>query len=370
MVLTRRTLNSSSCAQPLKTGTESRNQWKGPAVRSSIYDRMLDSVRIYQTPSTDPNLRVSELDVELIHTLLGTEQPVPCDSLFDDCLFEKTMEAIATRNEARVIKEISQLFTPSPEQLARRGATHLEPLIENVDESWSNCIPLLKAHRPRPDFSVGLKPTALTPHEIEKLGPFIGEWSTWSSVVATDRMYFPFLTAEAKCGNEALAVADRQNAHSASIAVNAVVRLYRAVSRERELHRRILAFSLSHDNRTVRISGHYPVINGPDTAFYRHIVHNFDVGVLMGKEKWTAYRFTKNVYDIFFPLHLERIRAAIAGLPEPDVFSATSLSRLSVVEANLGPSTLDSAKVVSDEDFSSDTAKPALKRRKGKKAVE
>jgi len=54
--------------------------------------------------------------------------------------------------------------------------------------------------------------------------------------VATDEMYFLFLTSEVKCGNEALNIADRQNAHSASVAVNAVVELYRAVSLQDELH--------------------------------------------------------------------------------------------------------------------------------------
>jgi hypothetical protein len=37
-----------------------------------------------------------------------------------------------------------------------------------------------------------------------------------------------------------------------------------------------------------------------------------------GKEKWTAYRFTKNVYDIWMPTHLERICSVIDKLP-PDL---------------------------------------------------
>jgi hypothetical protein len=51
----------------------------------------------------------------------------------------------------------------------------------------------------------------------------------------------------------------------------------------------------------VRIYGHYPVINGKDTTYYRHPIHKFDFTALDGKEKWTAYKFTKNVYDICFP---------------------------------------------------------------------
>lgn len=93
------------------------------------------------------------------------------------------------------------------------------------------------------------------------------------------------LRPEVKCGNEALNIADRQNAHSASVAVNAVVELYRAVSRQEELHRKILAFSVSHDNEAVRIYGHYPLINEKDTSFYRHPIKKFDFTSEDGKEK-------------------------------------------------------------------------------------
>lgn len=58
-------------------------------------------------------------------------------------------------------------------------------------------------------------------------------------------MYFPFLTAGVKCRKAALDIADRQNAHSMTLSVRGVVRLFRLVKREEELHRRILEFSVS-----------------------------------------------------------------------------------------------------------------------------
>ena len=42
------------------------------------------------------------------------------------------------------------------------------------------------------------------------------------------------------------------------------------MKREKELDREILAFSISHDHTSVRIYGHYPVIKGDKTTFYRH----------------------------------------------------------------------------------------------------
>lgn len=106
-------------------------------------------------------------------------------------------------------------------------------------------------------------------------------------------MYFPFLMCEVKCGAAALDFADRQNAHSMTIAVRAVVELFRYVKREKELNREILAFSISHDHRTVRIYGHYTLIDGNNTTFYRHPIHSFDFRALVGKEKWTAYKFNR-----------------------------------------------------------------------------
>ncbi|KAK5260450.1 hypothetical protein LTR96_011902 [Exophiala xenobiotica] len=61
-----------------------------------------------------------------------------------------------------------------------------------------------------------------------------------------------------------------------TLAVRGVVELFRLVKREQELHQEILAFSISHDNETVRIYGHYPVIEGKKTSFYRHTIRKFD----------------------------------------------------------------------------------------------
>ncbi len=103
--------------------------------------------------------------------------------------------------------------------------------------------------------------------------------------MATDEMYFPFLTSKVKCDNEALNIADRQNAHSAAVAANAVVELYRLVSRQDELNQKILTFSISHDNEAVRMYEHYALINEKDTSFYRHSIKKFDFISDNGEEK-------------------------------------------------------------------------------------
>jgi hypothetical protein len=142
--------------------------------------------------------------------------------------------------------------------------------------------------------------SAFTNNQLEKLTPFVSEVTdTFTSYfIATWQLYFPFLTCKVKCGAAALDIADRQNAHSITLAVRATVELFRLVKREKELHQKILAFSVSHDHRTVRIYGHYPMINREKTTFYRHSIREFSFTELDSKEKWTAYKFTKSVYNI------------------------------------------------------------------------
>jgi hypothetical protein len=70
-----------------------------------------------------------------------------------------------------------------------------------------------------------------------------------------------------------------------TMAVKSVVELFKLVKREKELHREILAFSISHDHRTVRIYGHYFVIDENKTIFYRYSIHEFSFTALNSKEK-------------------------------------------------------------------------------------
>ncbi|KAI9788165.1 MAG: hypothetical protein M1816_007211 [Peltula sp. TS41687] len=246
--------------------------------------------------------------------LLEASQDVPERSRFSDRVFKSTCRRLRNRNEAKVIDKIARLIVPSAEDHADFGAEHLEKLVETVNEGWENSIPVTKT-RPQPDYAVGFDRSAFTEEQLNKLQPWVGELTETSFFMATYYMYFPFLTCEVKCGAAALDVADRQNAHSMTLAVRAIVELFRLVKREKELDREILAFSVSHDHRSVRIYSHYPVINGKDTKYYRHPIREFSFTELDGKEKWTTYQFTKNVYDRWMPGHLGRILSAIDEIP-------------------------------------------------------
>ncbi|KAI1092911.1 hypothetical protein F5B19DRAFT_501885 [Rostrohypoxylon terebratum] len=280
----------------------------------------------------------SKLDIAsdskiLCGKLLEGEHTGPENSLFGDDLFDLTCQKIHNRNEAR----------------------RLEILAESVNEGWNNSIPLTGT-RPQPDYSVGFQREAFTEEQLQKLAPFIGEFlnGDLSFFMATYYMYFPFFACEVKCGAGGLDVADRQNAHSMTLAARGIVELFRLVKRENEVHRQILSFSVSHDHQLVRIYGYYPVINEKGTNYYRHPIYTFDFTTLDGRDKWTAYRFTKNVYDTWMPDHFKRICSAIDQLPSeldfnvPALSESTGLSR--GLESHLALSKAGSVSLFVDKD--------------------
>lgn len=144
-------------------------------------------------------------------------------------------------------------------------------------------------------------------------------------------MYFPFFTCEV--GAEAIQNADWKNTHSMTLAVRAIVELFRLVNRESELHLQILAFSISHDHQVVHIYGHYPVIDkvAAKIKYYRHPIRSYDFTDLNGRDKWTAYQFTLNLYDIWVPMHFKRVCSAVDQIQiQPELYNSSALGEIGV----------------------------------------
>ena len=60
----------------------------------------------------------------------------------------------------------------------------------------------------------------------------------------------------------------RANINSIIIALRGVVELYRRVGRVTDIYRRILGFSISYDDKSIRIFGYYPKIDKEEKASY------------------------------------------------------------------------------------------------------
>ena len=113
--------------------------------------------------------------------------------------------------------------------------------------------------------------------------------------------------------------------HSASIATRAVIQLYRKISSSQELDRKMLAISVSHNNTTVKIHGHFARIDGETLKFFRHRIYAADFAAEFASENWAkAYKITRGVYEHFLPKHLERIKSALSKMRQRALESFTS----------------------------------------------
>jgi len=347
------------------TSDGSVKEGKNPAAKSRLYEKTLAAASIYMGGGPG----ISDASRALCNSLLEAEQPLPLDSLFRDDRFEDTCERLRNENEAKVVRDISPLLVPSVEVLCAHGKKHLESMVDHVNQKWYGCIPIVAGPVPQPDYSAGCKETIFTKDQLRKLEPFTKGWKG-TPFMATAWMYFPYLTMEVKCGNEGLNIADRQNAHSSGVAVRQVVDLYRKVSRQYELNQEVLSFSVSHDQEAVRIYGYYPVLDRDQTAIYRFPLKKFDITNEKGKDKWATYIFTTNVYDIYGPIHIERLRSAVDQLPDP--LSDQHQSQQSDLEVLAQPEEEESqSDVVDSQDIlqlvpSSQTSLPSFKKPRSK----
>lgn len=305
---------SDASLTPSATPSDQRpREEKSAPYRNPNYPTLLETLsRSYMDES---ELGITNASKVLYQRLLKTKCTTPQNTLLREDAFLQTCKNLRDKNEARIIQDIGRLLVPSPETLTALRVEDLGVLTESINEGWNNSIPVTST-RPQPDFSVGFKRAMFSDEQLSKLQSFLGDPSSMSYFRATYYMYFPILTCEAKCGIAGLEIADRQNAHSMTLAIRGIVELFRLARKENTLHRELLTFSISHDQRSVSLYEYYPNIDGPKTKIYRHSIHAFDITALNGKERWTTYKFTVGVYNYSLTL-ITKIRSVVDALP-PD----------------------------------------------------
>lgn len=289
---------------------EPRDEKSAP-YRNPSYEILLQNQGGFYMDKSD--LGITDASKSFCRNLLENKYTTPENTIFRENAFDSACRKLQNKNEARILQDIARLLVPSAETLATLGEKRFDVLVESVNEGWNNCIPVTSP-RPQPDYAVGFGRSAFSDDHLSKLGHSLSDPTYSSCLMATYYMHFPFLTCEVKCGTTGLDIADRQNGHSMTLAVRGIVELFKLAKRESELHRELLTFSISHDHRTVRLYGYYPIIDGLKVKTYRHPIHTFDIGALEGKEKWTTYNFTLGVYIYSLTL-LKRICSVIDELP-------------------------------------------------------
>ena len=228
----------------------------------------------------------------------------------------------SSRNEGIVNRDITQLIIPSIRLSYYCGASYLEHVIDEVKAVWyDQCV--LAGPRPCPDLAIGLLSSAFTEEEIEKLRRY-SSVNNWTQV--TSDMFFPFIMCETKCGRESLDIADRQNMHSCSVGVRALLRIEQEADKYRSkkkikkkmdnLNGQVLVFSISHDQQDARLYGHYATIQKEKWTYYRYRIRKFDL--TDNNSLLAIYNFIRNILKSHLPRHVQRLKNALAALPDPN----------------------------------------------------
>ncbi|KAL6883975.1 hypothetical protein HDV57DRAFT_493347 [Trichoderma longibrachiatum] len=247
----------------------------------------------------------------LYKDLLEREQPLPKKSLFDDDIIGETCERIRFKNETTLFRDITPLIAPSVELLAIDDL-RLGLMCESTNEVWSNSQPVIRI-QPQPSYAIGFSAEAFTEEQFGKAKDFFDDLYAAEispTMKVTPDMFFPCFAVEIG----PIALGERQNAHSMTIGMRGVIELFRGAGREAELDRQILGWSIAHDHHRVEISVHYPVIYGDIANFHRKKIRSFDFNDPKC-DRWTAYRFTRNLYGTWMLAHFARVCSAIDDLP-------------------------------------------------------
>ena len=257
----------------------------------------------------------------LCNSILEADYPPPQGPLFQKDRLLKVLDQVQFRNEARVVRDITPIVVPSAELLLISDQPGLEYITEAMNAEWVQCDTLC-GPRPKPDFVAGISPSAFTREEKEKLK--MNHTSACPNLFP-ENMYFPFLICEVKGSDRPIQEAERQAMHSASIAARAVIQLYRKISSAEQLNRQILTISVSHNNTTIKVFGHFAHIDNEHITFFRHRIYTADFAADFASADWAkAYKITRGIYDYFFPKHLDRIASALPKLRQRALESFTS----------------------------------------------
>ncbi|WPG98973.1 Hypothetical protein R9X50_00177500 [Acrodontium crateriforme] len=316
---------------------------KNPPAHSPAYETVLERYGIMFN-DLDTREELSVESKEMCKTLLDAGNYGQAYFSLSESKFLKVWQRARKGNEERVRRDLTPLIVPSAELLYLvDGEDGLEHVAEEISVEWGKC-ENLGGTIPKPDLAVGLSHTMFSEEEKAKLQ---NHTSFASPTKVTDALFFPFLVCEAKCGRRNVNDADRQNIHSASIAVNAIVQLYRAVDTDmaKTLSGQILVFSVSHDNERVKIYGHFPLIRNGKITFHRYYVDDYSLDSHYGRDRDKGSNFTRAVYRIFYPRHVQRIRDALTKLDDP--ITRLVMSEISIDDDNSqasGPSSQESSR--------------------------
>ncbi|KAK3669805.1 hypothetical protein LTR78_010322 [Recurvomyces mirabilis] len=312
--------NRTPSRTPSSSYSKSVRDGEAPAAWTRQHEEKMQEAGLFMT---DYQQRASITDdsKKLCDELYGKDYSDPSGPTFEPQRLAKILDRIRFRNEARVVRDIMPVLVPSAELLHIDGVASLNDICEALNAEWTQCDTLC-GPRPKPDFVAGVAGSAFTNEEREKLQL---SHTSASPNSFPENMYYPFLICEVKGSDRPVDAAERQAMHSASIAVRALIQLYRKISAADELDGKVLVFSIAHDASMIKVFGHFAKIEGDKLTFFRHQLYLSDIATdLRSKTSSRAYKITRAIYEVFFPQHLARIKSVLSKLRSSTVASFTS----------------------------------------------
>jgi hypothetical protein len=299
--------------------SQSRKNGEVPEQYTAAYERHILTKGLDMDPLKGEELVSEESKILCINLQRITHKTIE-PTIFPTGVIRKVINFCRNRNEAIVNRDVTPMIIPSITSLYFGGDNSLEHVVDEVNADWySYCV--LEGPQLRPDLAIGLFSSAFTEEEIDKLKRYTSV-NNWTQV--TLQMFLPFLMCEVKCGREGLDIADRQNMHSCSVAVRALLRIEQEADKYRQeirkkaesLSRQVLVFSISHDQQDARLYGHYAIVQGEKWTYYRYPIQKFD---LTKKDSLLAiHNFVRNILKSHLPEHVQRLKDALAALPDPN----------------------------------------------------
>ena len=202
--------------------------------------------------------------------LLGERKPTifPC---YPEEAVSEILDNLHAENETKLQMKVLPWVIPSVEDLALQNHIESGDFTDQFDREWQCTV--LGRSKPKPDYAVGVSSLIFSRPELSNLNNY-GTRDTPFHL--TPRLRFPFLMGEAKMGHASLANADRQNVHSAALAIRAMIKLYEAAfgpntKEVKELFGKVLVFTISHNDTRADIYGHFATCNPPSTELNKRL---------------------------------------------------------------------------------------------------
>lgn len=257
---------------------------------------------------------VDKANEDLLNSLETKSHDPPNEPQYDAKALQMLLEGLSNKNEVMVIHELHDLVCPPAERLSiiysedKELGPIYKTFVDYRDEPWTKPPQLIAGFpEPKPDYCVGFRHDVFDDHEQDVLATLP---NVMRSFMTAGKIYFPFLTCEAKSTKDLVKFAENQNAYAMMVAVSSTFDLFRAAGKEQSVHRKVLGFSISYNDRTVLVDGYYPVVTGRGLSIYRTRRLQMFIPPTDSDTR-RSWRFVRNIYEVWAPQHLQDLKDAI-----------------------------------------------------------